>query len=178
MKLNYSEEVLTTSNTKLAATLLAFGATLRQHNPTFIAEEYKYSELKRGFYKRDGKDYPGKDPKPPERVFFNFNRSDAASAIAQAFESEKADTEFRDFITEKIAGLIPPDDLAKLFALHSAAVAQGCREVQQKREYLLAVIKATPKEARWVVVRRSQTSYSVFPKSAGPATVAQLIGKL
>jgi hypothetical protein len=168
MILPYSEEVLSTSNSKLAATLLAFGAALRTHNPTFVAHEYKYDDLKWRKWK---------DPNPPERVFFNFVRNASASAIAQAFESDSAENQFESFLTEKLSPAVPPEQMAQLRALHSAALAQACREVLEKREYLVSVIKATPKEARWMVIRKSKDQFVVVPLNATEELMAKLIPK-
>jgi hypothetical protein len=168
MILPYSEEVLTTSNSKLAATLIAFGATLRPHNPTFVAHEYKYDDLKWRKWK---------DPNPPERVFFNFIRNANASAIAQAFESDSAENQFDSFLAEKLSSVLPPEQMTQLRALHSAAVAQGCREVLEKREYLLSVIKAMPKDARWMVIRKSKYEFVIVPLDATEELMTKLIPK-
>jgi ABC-type transport system substrate-binding protein len=168
MQIPYSEEVLATSNSKLAATLLAFGAALRPHNPTFVAHEYKYDDLK---WKK------WKDPNPPERVFFNFIRNASASAIAQAFESGTAENQFESFLTEKLSSILAPEQMTQLRALHSAALAQGCREVLEKREYLVSVIKATPNEARWMVIRKSKDQFVIAPLNATEELLAKLIPK-
>lgn len=182
MNLPYREEVLTTSNTNLAATLLGFGLQLKKHNPTFVAQEYKHADLKRGW----------KDPKPPTRVFFNFVRNDLSGAIAAAFGSETADDEFEAYLAELgkpqvISGEngeeaigppgLSPNQIQKLRGLHSAALSAGARQIFEKREFLLSLINATPKEARWAVIRRSPTSFTLFPLTAKSETLAKLIGK-
>jgi hypothetical protein len=164
----YSEEVLTTSNSKLAATLLAFGAVLRPHNPTFVAHEYKYDDLKWRKWK---------DPNPPKRVFFNFIRNADASAIAQAFESNSAENQFDAFLTDKLSAVLPAEQITKLRALHSAAVAQGCREVLEKREFLVSVINTTPGDARWQVIRKSKDQFVIAPLNATKETLEKLIPK-
>jgi hypothetical protein len=177
MLVPYSEEILNTSNTKLAAALMTFRLALTKENPIFCALEYQYKDLKRGAYRRDGKDYPGKDPNPPERFSFNFVRNDTAAAIANAFESHDSQDKFEAFISRELN--LPAEQIAKLRDLHSAALAQACREVQEAREYLLDVIKPSmPREAKWGIIRRSETSYALFPITASKETVAKLIRKL
>jgi hypothetical protein len=163
----YREEVLTTSNTNLAATLLGFGLQLQKHNPTFVAQEYKHADLKRGF----------KDPKPPTRVFFNFIRNDLSNAIAAAFGSETADNDFEAYLAELGREGLEPGKVQKLRGLHSAALSAGARQIFEKREFLLTLVHKTPKEARWAVIRRSPTSFTIFPLTATPETLAKLIGQ-
>lgn len=167
----YSEQVINTSNTKLAAAFLTFGIELVRHNPIFLALEYQFKDLKAG-RKRS-------ELRPVERYSFNFVRNDAAAAIAKTFESRDADEQFEAFLAGELGRVLTPDQIEKLRALHSAALAQTCREVQEAREYLLDVIKPSmPREAKWGIIRRKSDSYALFALTAPAETVAQLIRKL
>jgi hypothetical protein len=171
MNVPYQEQSINTSNTKLAAALLTFGLRLVDHHPIFLCLEWSFKDLKAG-RKRS-------ELKPVERFSFNFVRNDQSAAIAQAFEGRNAQEQFEAFLTGELAGTLSPDQINKLRDLHSNALAQTCREVQEAREYLLDMLKPSmPREAKWGLIRRSEKSYALFPLSAPKETVEQLIRKL
>ena len=163
-------QFVVTSNTKLAATLKVFEIPLPRHNPAVVAEVFKLSDLRRG----------KKDPKPPKRVFWTFDPHPSASIIVEAYGSTTAESEFESFVQS--LGLEPgisgsgvwPEKLAKLRALHSAAIAQACREVQKMKEQLVVECHNCPDHALWQVILNDDGSvHSMFPKAASIETKAK-----
>jgi hypothetical protein len=159
-------QFVVTSNTKLAATLRVFEIPLPRHNPATVADVYKLSDLQRGW----------KDPKPPRRTFWNFEPHAAAAKVVKAYQSKTADTEFEVFI-QSLTGLTS-ETLAKLRALHSAAVAQACRESLDMNEWLVRQVDRCPDHAKWEVILNDDGSvHSMFPKAASRETKAKFFAK-
>lgn len=120
---SYNEELLTTTNTKLAAILLIFGVKLREHSP----------------WNRIG----------PRQVAFNFEVREVGKEkiqrIIEAFESEEKDFEFR----KTLGGLSPQQRLA-ILAAHSRVTARMCRECLEAREYLVDLIfSVSSSNSKW-----------------------------
>ena len=158
---------LTTSNTKLAATLLVFGFKLRKTDPLYWTEHYQKADIDRLGW-RDA-------PMQP-RCSFNFDVTGVAPReIAAAFESHHSDTEFLDYLNSLS---LPDNEKRKLAAFHSNAVAQGCREVMEQREYLVKVIKDMPEEAKWQVVHGRGKAHVTFGKNASLQTKVQMLSRL
>lgn len=154
-----------TSNTKLAATLRVFEIPLPIHNPAVVAEVYKLSDLRRGW----------KNPKPPIRVFWNFEPHAAAASVIQGYNSFTAEDEFSAFVATL---QLPPDKEAKLLALHSASTAQACREALDMKEMLVIECHRCPPYARWEVMLNDDGSVNaMFPKAASRETKAKFLRK-
>jgi hypothetical protein len=167
VELPINESHLTTSNTKLAATLLVFGFRLRKTDPLYWTEHYQKAEIDRLGW-RDA-------PMTP-RCYFNFDINGAAPReIATAFEGKNADTAFLDYLNRLD---LPDKEKSQLAALHSNAVSQGCREAMEQREYLVRVIKDMPEDAKWQVVHGEGKAHVTFGKNASLETKIKLLAKL
>lgn len=151
-----------------------FEIPLPSHNPAVVAEVFKLSDLRRG----------KKDPRPPKRVFWTFEPHDAAPAVIKAFYSTTAESDFETFIQS--LGLRPNvsgsgltvETLTKLRALHSAAIAQACREVQHMKELLVIECHNCPDTALWQVILNDDGSVnSMFPKAASIETKSKFFAK-
>jgi hypothetical protein len=167
-------QFVVTSNTKLAATLRVFEIPLPRHNPAVVAEVFRLSDLRRG----------KKDPKPKKRVFWNFEPHPAAAIVTKAFSSTTADADFEKFVDSlalqpNVSGTgLSPEKLLKLRALHSAAVAQACREVQHMKELLVQACHECPDAALWQVILNDDGSiHSMFPKAASTETKSKFFTK-
>src|SRR5260221_3832013 len=115
---------LTTSNTKLAATLLVFGFKLRKTDPLYWTEHYQKADIDRLGW-RDA-------PMQP-RCSFNFDVTGVAPReIAAAFESHHSDTEFLDYLNSPS---LPDNEKRKLASFHSNAVAQRGPKGMGQRAY-------------------------------------------
>ena len=170
MDLAPSERFLITSNTKLAATLRVFEIPLPAHNPAVVAEVYKLSDLQRRW----------KDPKPPKRVFWNFEPHDAAAFVVKAYSSTTAENEFESLIVALETSDLPltAADVLKLRAAHSAAIAQICREVQTMKEKLIQECHNCPDRALWeIIVNDDGSVHSMFPKAASIETKRKFFTK-
>jgi hypothetical protein len=158
---------LTTSNTKLAAALLVFGFKLRKADPVSWTENYQKSDIDKHGWRNA--------PMTP-RCYFNFDVAQAPPReITAAFHGHDADIEYLNYLNE--LGL-SAQQKQKLAGLHSNAVAQGCREVLEQREYLVRVIKDMPDAAKWVVVHGEGNAHVTFGKNASLETKVELLSKL
>lgn len=167
VELPINESHLTTSNTKLAAALLVFGFRLRKTDPLYWTEHYQKADIDRLGW-RDA-------PMTP-RCYFNFDINGASPReIATAFEGKNADTEFLNYLNRLN---LPENEKKQLAALHSNAVAQGCREAMEQREYLVRVIKDMPEAAKWVVVHGEGKAHVTFGKNASLETKVNMLSKL
>lgn len=160
-------QFVVTSNTKLAATLRVFEIPLPSHNPAVVAEVFKLSDLQRGW----------KDPKPPKRVFWNFEPHPYAATVVAAYKSTTAEGKLEEFI-ESLGPALDPKQRVELRALHSAAVAQVCREVLDLKELLVIECHRCPDHALWQVILNNDGSvYSMFPKAASTETKSKFFAK-
>jgi hypothetical protein len=160
-------QFVVTSNTKLAATLQVFEIPLPKHNPAVVAEVFKLSDLQKG----------KRDPRPPKRVFWNFEPHELAAVVAKAYNSTTAADEFDAFV-KALGPALAPKQHDELRALHSAAIAQACREVQTMKELLVKACHECPDHALWQVILNNDGSvHSMFPKAASSETKAKFFAK-
>ena len=169
----YHEEALSTTNTKLAAVLLLFGAKLRKQVPL----EWSYVHKSRDNFLRNLQN--PNDSKPKARVIFNFeNGTVPAAEIVKAFEK---DFESLNSVLEDT--LKPLTDLQKqaIRDAVSGVMACICREVLEKREFLVDLIKSVPEDSKWDEVHvgdGSRTPFVKMGKNSSAELRARMLSKL
>jgi hypothetical protein len=169
----YKEEALQTTNTKLAAVLLLFGARLRKKIPF----DYSYiHESPKNFIQNS------KNPnvsKPKKRVVFNFeNGIVPARDIVEAFE---ADYEVLDAVLEDSLMSLPDHQRKIIRDAISRTMVRACREVLEKREFLINLINSIPEDSKWDEVHAGDGSKSPFVKmgkNSSPELRAHFLSKL
>lgn len=166
----YREQILTTSNTKLASVLVMFGGRLRKVLPLEWIDEWPDKAAFITWRKTQ-------EPKPKTTVFFNFEPAGLdARAITEAFEAKFAEEEFTNLLNDSPMG----EDLrAKLLAAHSKAVASNARETLAAREYLMSMMRAVPETAKWNRVRGvGKGQFAQFGKQATKETIFEYLSKI
>ncbi len=168
--LAYHEQILTTSNTKLASVLVMFGGRLRKTLPLEWIDEWPDKSAFIAWRREQS-------PKPKTTVFFNFEPAGLdARAITDAFESEFAEEEFTNLLND--SGMAE-ETRAKLLAAHSKAVAANARETLAAREYLMNMMRAVPETAKWNRVRGAgKGQFAQFGKQATRETIAEYLSKI
>jgi hypothetical protein len=162
--------VIVTSNTKLAATYLVFGYRLRKNDPFYWIDNYQ---------KEDVDKYGLRDAPFKSRAFFNLvprNAAEIESAkgIGAAFSGSCS----QDLLFNFVKGLeLNSAQKRQLLFLCSVAIAEGCREVQEKREYLFKEMKKMPPNAKWVRVWSDKLSVT-FGRNASLETRTQMLSRL
>src|SRR6266478_2361224 len=140
--LSYQESLISTKNTKLAATLMVFGFQLKRHQPFEWNNEFASKEL----YFRSRKEHA---IRPTAKVSWNFENSGTdPRAVFTAFSSKDADKEFDALVEAEV----PEPIRLKLKAAHSAVLAQACREALEHREFLVRLLHQIPEDAKWTLV--------------------------
>jgi hypothetical protein len=162
---------IVTSNTKLAATYLVFGYRLRRDDPFYWIDNYQ---------KEDVDKYGLKSAPYKSRCFFNLiprNGVDIQTekGIGAAFSKGNGQERLMSFV----GGLpsLTPAEKHQLLSLCSAVIAEGCREAQEKREYLVKQINEMPPGAKWVRVWNGKLSVT-FGRNASLETRTRLLAKL
>ena len=177
MEIAYREQILTTSNTKLAAVLMMFGARLRKMLPLEWIDEF--SDRAAFIAAWDCAKHQLRDAakRPKTTVFFNFEPDGIdARAITKAFGSETAEEEFTRLLNDSA---IDEQTRARLLAAHSSAVAANAREALLAREYLISLMRAVPESAKWNQVRGSgKGSFARFGKGATKETIVEQLSKI
>src|SRR5271166_6656217 len=114
---------------RLAACFLTFGATHRTDTPVWRARSFDYDELIKA-------DREGRKPKCIDVVIYYVDGLDIgqARAITKAFHGTDASEAFHAFV-DGLGDKIDSGQRAQLYALHSNALAQTCREVEEKRAF-------------------------------------------
>jgi hypothetical protein len=164
-------QVITTCNTKLAATFLVFGYLLRKTDPMYWIDNYQAADVER---------YGLKKAPFKSRCYYNLvprNASDvqAAKGIGAAWTSENG----QDMLNAYVDGLtkLTPAERYQLLFFCSVLVAEGCRDALRKRQWLIEQIKEIPEEAHWVRVW-SDKLFVTFGRNASLETKTQLLGRL
>ena len=169
----YREEVLSTTNTKLAAVFMAFGARLRRQAPL----DWSYIHDSRENFLRNLEDRRVAKPKP--RVTFNFeNGTVPAAQIATAYQQ---DLEVLNAELEKV--LLPLAERQKQAVRDalSRLLARACREALEKREFLVELLKSVPENAKWdevYVGDGSRTPFIKLGRNSSPELRAEYLSKL
>jgi len=167
---NYTEQILTTNNTKLAAVLLVFGAKLRRHLPL---EWIDLHETREGFLRYL------KNPnssKPKQCVVWNFENSLPAREIIGAYEKD-LDT-LQAELDLALAGLSEQQRDMIRDAI-SRVLARACRDALDKRQYLVEILKSVPQSAKYDEVHNgARIPFVKIGKNASPELRAQLLSKL
>jgi hypothetical protein len=169
----YREEVLSTTNTKLAAVLLLFGARLRHKVPL----DYSYvHESRKNFIQHKKNENVSR---PKKRVAFNFeNGTLPAREIVKAFEG---DIESLQAELEIAIESVPEHQKNLIRDIISKITARLCREVLEKREFLVNLINSVPEDSKWDVVQvgdGSTTPFVKMGKNSSPELRARMLSKL
>jgi hypothetical protein len=152
---------------RLAACFLMFGATHRRDTPVWRGREFTLDELFAA-----GRE--GREPRAADIVIYYIDGLDIgqARAITKAFNGQGASEAFHAYVDE--LGL---DDKqrAELYALHSNALAQGCREVEEQRAFLEYLDRDQskgghrPDGAKWLKITKGN-QFVVLGENASPET--------
>jgi hypothetical protein len=149
--MEYSETVFhvapadphSTSNTRLASVLLAFGARLVHHCPMEWVDVHESREN----FCRHLEDRFDKKYQPKPRVTFNFDaESIPAIEFVRAFNT---DYEVLNAGLEELIKELPADQQDRIRAAVSAISVRLCREALLQREWLVSQIKRMPENAKW-----------------------------
>ena len=164
---DYKEEVLQTSNTKLAAVFLLFGARLRKENPLVWCDEHQSREA---FLRK---------AKPRTKVTFNFeNGGIPATQILKAYEKDLSS------LYASLESALATMSEAQRNAVRDAVsrvIARACREVLEKREFLIELIKSMPEDSKWDQIHAGNGSRIPFVrmgKQCSPEVRAHYLAKL
>lgn len=160
-----------TSNTKLAATYLVFGYKLRRNDPFYWIDNYQAEDVEK---------YGLKKAPYKARCFFNLvpvtvNQIESAKGIGAAFTGGGS----QEMLFSYVAGLgtLTPTEKHHLLFLCAVAIAEGCRKVQEKREFLFKEIKQMPPEAKWVRVWNGKIP-ATFGRNASLETRTQCLNRI
>jgi hypothetical protein len=170
-QLNYAETGLTTTDTKFAATLLVFGFKLKQHNPITWKNEFATKAQYLAWVKN-----PSKDNAPIEKADWNFEDNRYAQWLYKGFTSENADQTLKEVLDRLLAD--QPKERQGIEHLVNACVAQACREVLERREFLIRLIKTVPYEAQWMVVRGPGRLVAMFGINASVETQTEHLSRV
>jgi hypothetical protein len=152
---------------RLAACFLTFGATWRRDTPVWRSREFDFHELIQA-----GRE--GREPRSTELVIYYIDGLEIgqARAITKAFMGKSASEDFHAFVD----GLaLSDEDRIKLYALHSNALAQSCREVSEQREFLEYLDRDQskgghrPDDAKWIKISKG-AHFIVLGENASPET--------
>ena len=169
----YQEETLTTTNTKLAAVLMVFGAKLKKQVPL----DWSYVHESRDSFMRNKQN--SKNSKPKARVTFNFENSTVpARPIVAAFEKdfESLQTEL-----ESLLGLLDKTQKDAIRDTVSKMMVRVCREVLEKREFLVNLINSVPEDSKWdevYVGDGTTTPFVKMGKNTSPELRAKMLSRL
>ena len=164
---NYKEEILTTSNTKLAAVLLVFGAKLRRHLPL---EWVDLHETREGFLKNLQNPSASK---PKQCVVWNFENTVPARQIVDAYEADLAD------LHTELEAAIDTGQKDAIKDACSRVIARACRDALDKRQYLVDILKSVPQSAKYDEVHNgSKVPFVKIGKNSSPELRAQLLSRL
>jgi hypothetical protein len=168
--LAYTEQIVTTSNTKLASVLVMFGGRLRKVLPLEWIDEWANKADFISWRKTQL-------PKPKTTVFYNFEPGSVdAGGIGAAFVSDFAEEEFTNLVNDSA---IDEATRTKILSAHSKAVAANARETLAAREYLMGLMKAVPESAKWNQVRGpGKGQFARFGKQATKETIADFLSKI
>lgn len=170
MENGYQEQTLTTTNTKLAAVLLVFGAKLRRHLPLEWADLH---ETREAFlrYLQNPKSSP-----PKECVTFNFEYSVPATQIIKAYEKD-LDVLYAELETA-LEGVSEHQKNVIRDAC-SKVIARAAREALEQREFLVKLLKSVPQSAKYDEVHNgSKHPFVKIGKNSSPELRAKLLARL
>jgi hypothetical protein len=170
-QLNYAEASLTTTDTKFAATLLVFGFKLKSHNPLTWKNEFSSKAQYLAWVKNQSKDNA-----PIERADWNFEDNRYAQWLYKGFTSESADQTLKDVLDRLLAD--QPKERQGVEHLVNACVAQACRQVLERREFLIRLLKTVPYEAQWIVVRGPGRLVAMFGINASIETQTEHLSRV
>jgi hypothetical protein len=170
--LNYQEQSLTTTDTKFAAALLVFGYKLKQHNPITWKNEFGSKAQYLAWKKA-----PSRENAPTEKADWNFEVGDSQKTqwLFKGFNSQDADQTLAEVLTR----LVPDSkDRNGLNYLIDACMAQACREVLERREFLIRLLKSVPRDAQWMVVKNDTGQVAMFGVNASIETQTEYLSLL
>lgn len=163
----YKEETLTTSNTKLAAVLLMFGAKLRRHLPL---EWVDLHETREAFLKYlEGSN----GQKPKQCVTWNIENTIPARQIIDAYEKDLAG------LYAELEMAIEGGQKDTIKDACSRVIARAAREALEQREFLVKLLKSVPQSAKYDEVHNgSKVPFVKIGKNSSPELRAKMLTKL
>lgn len=140
---SYNEAILSTDNTRLAATLLVFKAALLRNCPLEWVDIHRSREsFLRNLEHPENPDY---QPKP--KVTFNFYEGSVPGReIVKAFETE-LDQLQKEFELTYVN--LPEGQRREIEGAVSRLIARACHEVLLRREELVRLIKRVPHNSKF-----------------------------
>jgi hypothetical protein len=164
-EVDYKEEVFSTTNTKVAATLLTFGFSLHRMLPV----EWNDVWLNQKSYVRQDR--------PKAQISFNFEgEHQQFTAVINSYNDEHALDNFGEALDQ--AGL-SEDQKQVVGAAHSQALGQTCRRVLEHREWLIKLVRSMPEDAKWDVVHGEGAGiFSKFGKRSSDQFKAEMLNNL
>jgi len=137
-RLEYSEQCFSTTNRRLAATLLSLGAKLRNPYPLQWDDVWTSPET-----------YLAKT-KPRTQVSFTFEGAPSAyKASIDAYRDADAVENFERVLGSQ--GLLEHQKRALLDA-HGRALIRACREAFEAGAFLIELMRQMPHDAKWDVI--------------------------
>lgn len=176
----YSEAALCTSDTKLAAILLAFGFRLMT-KPYPVAEwAYEFGSKEDFLAWKSGR---RNGVHIFETATWNIACAEGksvheAAIVAQAYHDANGGA--AKFMGELSNLGLEPVRVQRLQYLAKAMLVQMCRAVLDQREELVRILRNKPKEALWIVVRDPQDKqrFSKFGANASDRTIEECLNAL
>jgi hypothetical protein len=166
----YTKETLTTSNTKLAAVLLVFGARLRRHLPLEWTDLHETREAFLRYLENSSVS------KPKQCVVWNFENSVPAAEIVKAYEKD-----LQALYADLEKALEALDDQQKnvIRDACSKVIARAAREALEQREFLVKLLKSVPQSAKYDEVHNgSKVPFVKIGKNSSPELRARMLAKL
>jgi hypothetical protein len=168
---HYQERILPTDNTRLAATLCMFGATLHRSCPLEWVDYHKSRES----FIRNLEDPRNPEFQPKPKVTFNFDSDTVpAGEIVKAFDTELE--MLNDNLEAQIQDL-PQEVQKNIRNAISRLIARTCHEVLLQREELVKLIKRVPHNAKFDHISNGQRIVRMG-KNASPELRSRYLSKL
>ena len=170
MENGYQEQTLTTTNTKLAAVLLVFGAKLRRHLPLEWTDLHETREAFLRYLENPA------SSKPRQCVIWNFENSVPAAQIIKAYEKD-LDVLYAE-LERALAGLSEHQKNV-IRDTCSKVIARTAREALEQREFLVKLLKSVPQSAKYDEVHNgSKVPFVKIGKNSSPELRARMLAKL
>lgn len=177
----YTESIVSTTNTKLTATLMVFGCRLRHKLPLEWNDEFIDKESYLKFLENP----KAKDRQPKTKVQFNLEQTSHIKRMIEVFSSETpaAETQimFEDalseFLKERGVSIATPE-FEKLKELFSIVLIQACREALENREFLVKLIMSMPETAKWDCIKGEGKTFVKIGKHSSNALRAEFLAKI
>jgi hypothetical protein len=170
-EVRYSEAILATSDTRLAATMLVFKAQLLGSCPLEWVDCHKSREDYVRYLERPNE--PAYAPKP--QVTFNFDaRSCPKQSVAKGFNTplEQINAQL-----EAVLNQVPRETKLELAEVISQMIARCCHEALLHREELVKLLKSMPRNAKFDQIKSGRRIVRLG-KNCSPQVRSHYLSKL